>query len=103
MDALSRLGTVEPSPQTGGVSGIGSFPNLGAVVTPGPLPGSESLSADGRGAVLGWRPDALRPAGLARGIAGAACPGRCHNVLTQGYRSWFEPAHTAHTSLLGSH
>src|SRR5213082_1168855 len=103
MDALSRLGTVEPSAQTGGVSGVGSFPKLGVVLTPGPLPGSESLSADGRGAVQGWRPRALRPAGGAVGIAGAACLGCCHTLLTQGCRSCFEPAHTAHTSLSGSH
>ena len=84
MDAWAILGTVEPFPPAGGVPRVGSFRKLGIALTPGPLPGSESLF--GRRVAVrcrGWRPGALcacldtswpvmpraRPAG--RGVSGS--------------------------------
>jgi hypothetical protein len=63
MDAWSRLGTVAPSPQTGGVSRVGSFRKLGIALTSGPPLGSESLSADGSQRDTGWRLGAVRTRG----------------------------------------
>jgi hypothetical protein len=55
----------EHFPQAGGVPRVGSFRKLGIALTPGPLPGSESLSADG-----------------SRGGAGGGGPARCAHAWT---------------------